>query len=69
MKVLVIGGTLFIGRRLVDELLKSGHEVAVLHRQPKHDLGRRVENVMADRNDSESLARPSRRLWVKGFSP
>ena len=55
MKVLVIGGTLFIGRRLVDELLKNGHDVTVLHRQPKHDLGRRVENLVADRNDAASL--------------
>jgi 2'-hydroxyisoflavone reductase len=55
MKVLVIGGTLFIGRLLVDELVKGGHEVAVLHRKPKHDLGRRVENIMADRNDADSL--------------
>jgi len=55
MKVLVIGGTLFIGRALVDQLVKSGHEVAVLHRKPKHDFGRRVENIMADRNDAASL--------------
>jgi len=55
MKVLVIGGTLFIGRRLVDELLKAGHDVAVLHRKPKHDFGRKVENIVADRNDADSL--------------
>lgn len=55
MKVLVIGGTLFIGRLLVDELVKAGHDVAVLHRKPKHDLGRRVENLVADRNDAASL--------------
>jgi 2'-hydroxyisoflavone reductase len=55
MKVLVIGGTLFIGRLLVDELVKGGHDVAVLHRKPKHDLGRRVDNVMADRNDADSV--------------
>jgi 2'-hydroxyisoflavone reductase len=55
MKVLVIGGTLFIGRQLVDELVKAGHQVAVLHRKPKHDLGRKVENLMADRNDADSL--------------
>jgi nucleoside-diphosphate-sugar epimerase len=55
MRVLVIGGTLFIGRLLVEELLKSGHEVAVLHRQPKHDWGRRVENIMADRNDADAV--------------
>jgi len=56
MRVLVIGGTLFIGRPLVEELIKAGHDVAVLHRKPKHDLGRRVENLMADRNDAESLS-------------
>jgi nucleoside-diphosphate-sugar epimerase len=55
MKVLVIGGTLFIGRLLVEELVKAGHEVAILHRKPKHDLGRRVENLTADRNDATSL--------------
>src|SRR5512144_1988109 len=55
MKVLVIGGTLFIGRLLVEELVKEGHEVAILHRKSKHDFGRRVENIMADRNDEDSL--------------
>jgi nucleoside-diphosphate-sugar epimerase len=55
MKVLVIGGTLFIGRQLVEELVKGGHEVSVLHRRPKHDFGRKIENIMADRNDADSV--------------
>jgi 2'-hydroxyisoflavone reductase len=55
MRVLVIGGTLFIGKSLVEELVKAGHEVAVLHRRPKHEFGRRVENLVADRNDAESV--------------
>jgi nucleoside-diphosphate-sugar epimerase len=55
MKVLVIGGTLFIGRQLVEELVKKGHDVAVLHRKPKHDFGRRVENIVADRNDPDDM--------------
>lgn len=55
MKVLVIGGTLFIGRQLVEELVKEGHDVSVMHRKPKHDLGRRVENIMADRNDADEV--------------
>ena len=55
MNVLVIGGTMFIGRLLVNELLKAGHDVTVLHRKPKHDLGRRVHNLRADRNDAASL--------------
>ena len=55
MKVLVIGGTLFIGRLLVEELVKQGHDVTVLHRKPKHDFGKRVDNIMADRNDAEAM--------------
>src|ERR1019366_798441 len=64
MKVLVIGGALFIGRLLVDELVKGGHEVAILHRKPKHDFGRRVENIMADRNDADSMREA---LWGRRF--
>jgi nucleoside-diphosphate-sugar epimerase len=55
MKVLVIGGTLFIGRSLVASLLKSEHEVTILHRKPGHDLGKRVREIIADRNDTPSL--------------
>ncbi len=54
-RVLVIGGTLFIGRLLVKELLKAGHEVTILHRQPKHDFGKRVGNLVADRNDASTV--------------
>lgn len=55
MKVLVIGGTLFIGRPLVTALLKAGHEVSILHRKPDHDFGKRVANLQADRNDAASV--------------
>ena len=55
MKVLVIGGTLFIGRLLVSELLKAGHEVTILHRRKKHDFGKRVGNLVADRNDAAAV--------------
>jgi len=57
MKVLVIGGTQFIGRQLVAELLKAGHSVAILHRRSKHNLSKRVENLLADRNDPEAIRR------------
>ncbi len=55
MKVLVIGGTLFIGKRLVTELLKAGHEVTILHRRPAHPFGRRVQVLLGDRNDPEAV--------------
>ncbi len=56
-RILVIGGTLFIGRNLVPELLKAGHEVTILHRKAGHDLGKKVQSVVADRNDTESMRR------------
>ena len=55
MHVLVIGGTLFIGRNLVAALLKAGHEVTIVHRKPGHELGRKVHEIVADRNDSEGF--------------
>jgi nucleoside-diphosphate-sugar epimerase len=55
MNCLVIGGTQFIGRLMVAELLKRDYSVTVLHRRPKHDLGRRVKNLVADRNDAAAM--------------
>ncbi|MFN7920448.1 MAG: NAD-dependent epimerase/dehydratase family protein [Bryobacteraceae bacterium] len=54
-RVLVIGGTLFIGRQLVKQLLKAGHAVTVLHRRDRHSLGKKVDNVRADRNDAAAM--------------
>src|SRR4051794_3694783 len=55
MRVLVIGGTLFIGKLLVKKLLGAGHEGTILHRKTAHPFGRRVRNVVADRNDAASI--------------
>src|SRR5579872_5706300 len=55
MRVLVIGGTQFIGKLLVKRLLGAGHEVTILHRKAEHPFGRRVRNLIADRNDAASL--------------
>jgi nucleoside-diphosphate-sugar epimerase len=55
MRVLVIGGTQFIGKLLVKKLLGAGHEVTILHRRAEHPFGRRVRNLIADRNDPAAL--------------
>jgi nucleoside-diphosphate-sugar epimerase len=57
MKVLVIGGTQFIGRCTVEGLVLRGHHVTVLHRHPQHDLGPEVGNVQGDRGDLEAMSR------------
>ncbi|MBV9405532.1 MAG: NAD-dependent epimerase/dehydratase family protein [Acidobacteriaceae bacterium] len=54
-RILVIGGTQFIGPLLVRELLRAGHEVHILHRKSRHSLGKRVRNLVADRNDASSI--------------
>lgn len=54
-RVLVIGGTKFIGRLLVAELLRAGHEVYILHRRPRNPFGKRVHNLVADRNDAATV--------------
>ena len=56
MRALVIGGTTFIGREIVNRLVARGHDVAVLHRRREHDLGPGVRNVQADRGDIPTLA-------------
>jgi nucleoside-diphosphate-sugar epimerase len=55
MRVLVIGGTLFIGKALVKRLLAAEHEVTILHRKAEHPFGRRVRNAVGDRNDAASI--------------
>jgi len=55
MNCLVIGGTGYIGRVLVSELLKAGHSVTVLHRNSAHELGRRVKSLQADRNNAAAI--------------
>jgi 2'-hydroxyisoflavone reductase len=57
MRTLVIGGTLFIGRAIVEQLASRGHEVTVLHRRDRHDLGPAILNVQADRGDLAATSR------------
>lgn len=57
MRTLIIGGTQFMGRDVAGRLLERGHDVAIVHRRDRHDLGRAVENLQADRADLETLSR------------
>jgi UDP-glucose 4-epimerase len=54
-RVLITGGTGFIGRRLVRSLMESGTEVTVLDRRPFPDQG--VLSVTADICDESALSR------------
>lgn len=80
MRTLVIGGTLFIGRAIVQQLAARGHDVTVLHRRDSHDLGAGIRNVQADRSDLPAVAHVLREGrfdavfdvaydWEKGTTP
>jgi 2'-hydroxyisoflavone reductase len=55
LRILLIGGTKFIGRLMVNELLRAGHEIYILHRKSRHPFSKRVHNLIADRNDAASV--------------
>jgi nucleoside-diphosphate-sugar epimerase len=55
LRVLVIGGIQFMGRAIVERLSGRGHDVAVLHRRDRHDLGPHVRNIQADRADLDRV--------------
>ena len=60
MKILIIGGTRFQGRYLVNELLNAGHAVTVFHRG-SHTIAQRkgLVDIIGDRNVPADLTRLS----------
>lgn len=56
MQVLVIGGSRFIGRAIVERLLAEGHRITLLNRGRSTDpFGSRVSRVLGDRSEPETL--------------
>ncbi|WP_347358068.1 NAD-dependent epimerase/dehydratase family protein [Bdellovibrio sp.] len=56
MKILIMGGTRYFGRRLVHKLLETNHEVTVLSRgNVQDDFGPRVERLKAHRGDEVAM--------------
>ena len=63
MRILVIGGTQFIGPPIVKRLVASGHDVTVFHRgRTEGDLPPNVEHIHGDREQLAEFAGEFRRL-------
>jgi nucleoside-diphosphate-sugar epimerase len=63
MQALVTGGTGFIGSHLVDELLRHGYEVRVLHRPTSRTAylqGKNVTEVIGDLSSTEALTKATK---------
>lgn len=59
MRLLILGGTIFVGRHLVEAARRNGHAITLFHRG-KHNpglFGDGVETVLGDRTDADDLAR------------
>jgi len=73
MKLLMLGGTVFLGRHIVEAALASGHEVTLFNRgQDNPDLFPGVEKLRGDRNADLSVLEG--RAWdaaidTSGFVP
>jgi 2'-hydroxyisoflavone reductase len=52
MKILIFGGTLFLGKHIVESALRNGHEVTLFNRGNNPELYPEVEKIVGDR-DSE----------------
>lgn len=76
MKILVLGGTRFVGRHIVLAFLAAGHDVSVLTRgRAEDDLPAGVERLRGDRDAGEAgLTALGERTWdacvdVSGYQP
>ena len=57
MKILMIGGTRFFGKRFVQTMLEQGHSITLLTRgQTSDDFGDSVSRLVADRTKRDQLA-------------
>ena len=57
MKVLIIGGTRFIGARVVRRLIEDGHEVTVFHRgQTSSPTSASVKHILGDRSNLSAFS-------------
>jgi nucleoside-diphosphate-sugar epimerase len=57
LRILILGGTRYFGKRLVAELIEQGHDITVVTRGTSPDpFGNGVRRIVADRYDRLSLA-------------
>ena len=55
MRILIMGGTRFIGVYLTKELIKQGHEVVLFNRGNKPAPVENIQQIKGDRKDTKQL--------------
>ena len=75
MRILIIGGTRFLGRHLVESALERSHEVTLFNRGKSNpDLFPQLETILGDREKDVQTLKDAGRLWdavidVAGYVP
>ncbi|MGL5084838.1 MAG: NAD-dependent epimerase/dehydratase family protein [Clostridium sp.] len=54
-KILVMGGSYFIGKKIVDIMVKNNYSVYTLNRGTIEELNPKVTNIKCDRNDHKKM--------------
>jgi 2'-hydroxyisoflavone reductase len=57
MRILILGGTVFLGKALTDAALAAGHDVTHLNRGKTSPPDARVRTILGDRSDDGALAK------------
>ncbi len=56
MRILIIGGTAFLGYHITKRLLDDGHEIILFNRgKTPEDFGKKVKRIQGDRYDAEAF--------------
>ena len=75
MRILIIGGTRFVGRHLVEAALERGHDVTLFNRgRTNADLFPQLETILGDREKDINKLAQAGRIWdaaidVAGYVP
>lgn len=62
MKILIIGGTRFVGRHLVEELIRRGHDLTMLNRG-NNNIFPQLQTITGDRNQQSCIDLAAGQKW------
>jgi len=54
-RVLILGGSYFVGKMIVDEFLRLGYDVSILNRGTKQEIPSGIHQISCDRDDLEQM--------------
>src|SRR5207244_449432 len=63
MRMLILGGTVFLGRAVTDAALAAGHQLTHFHRAKSAGIYARVETIVGDRTERPFPASLTEREW------